>query len=154
MIIRAYRPEDAAALAQIFYDAVHIGTASYYTAAQRAAWAPICPTAEVWRARLQGLTTFVAADPAPAGFMALRPDGYLDLAFVAPDQQGRGIGSALHDAVLAHARSLTLHSLTVEASLAAHRFFLHHGWQELARQTIPRHGEQIENFRMQRFTLE
>jgi putative acetyltransferase len=153
VIIRPYQPEDAAALAQIFYDAVHYGTASHYTPAQRRAWAPLCPTAEVWAARLQGLTTFVAASPDPAGFMSLRADGYLDLAFVAPDQQGRGAGSALHAAILAHARSLTLDSLTVEASLAAHAFFLRHGWQELARQTISRHGEAIENFRMQRFTL-
>lgn len=152
MIIRPYQPEDASALAQIFYDAVHLGTASHYTAAQRRAWAPLRPSAEVWTARLQGLTTFVAATPEPAGFMSLRNDGYLDLAFVAPDQHGRGAGSALHAAILAHARALNLPSLTVEASLAAHRFFLHHGWQDLARQSIARHGEQIENFRMQRFT--
>jgi putative acetyltransferase len=154
MIIRPYQPEDASALAQIFYDAVHIGTAPYYSEAQRAAWAPLRPSAEVWAARLQGLTTFVALAPQPAGFMSLRSDGYLDLAFVAPDQQGRGTGSALHDAILRHARSLNLQSLSVEASLAAHSFFLHHGWQELTRQTIHRHGEQIENFRMQRFTTQ
>ena len=39
--------------------------------------------AEVWAARLTGLTCFVAGDPQPLGFMALRADGYLDLAFVA-----------------------------------------------------------------------
>lgn len=150
MIIRAYQPEDADALAQIFYDAVHIGAASYYTQAQRAAWAPLRPSARVWAARLQGLTTFVAAAPHPAGFMSLRNDGYLDLAFVAPDQQGRGAGSALHAAVLTQARAMDLLMLSVEASLAAHRFFLRRGWQELARQTIERHGQQIENFKMQR----
>ncbi|MGV8953407.1 MAG: GNAT family N-acetyltransferase [Cypionkella sp.] len=149
MILRAYRPVDADALAQIFYDAVHIGAAPFYSADQLAAWAPLRPSAKTWAARLRGLTTWVALAPQPVGFMSLRADGYLDLAFVAPDQQGRGAATALHTAVLAHARTQNMQQLHVEASLAAHGFFLRRGWQDLGRQTIERHGQQIDNFRMQ-----
>ncbi len=150
MIIRAYQPEDADALAQIFFDAVRIGAAAHYSTDQLAAWAPLRPSAQVWSARLEGLTTWVAVTDRPLGFMSMRGDGYLDLAFVAPEQRGRGLGHALHAAVLAEARTRALPRLTVEASLAAHSFFVRLGWQEIARQTLERHGQQIENFRMQR----
>ncbi|WP_333868478.1 GNAT family N-acetyltransferase [Cypionkella sp.] len=150
MIVRAYQPEDADALAQIFYDAVRIGAAPYYATAQLQAWAPQRPSAAVWTARLTGLICFVACDPQPVGFMALRADGYLDLAFVAPAQQRRGVASLLHQAVLTHAQGLGLRLLTTESSLAAQGFFAGKGWQTLARQSVQRHGQAIENFRMQR----
>ena len=149
MIVRPYQPEDADALAQIFYDAVRIGAAPYYAIAQLQAWAPQRPSAAVWAARLTGLTCFVACDPQPLGFMALRADGYLDLAFVAPAQQRRGAASLLHQAVLTHAQGLGLSQLTTESSLAAHGFFAGQGWQTLARQSVQCHGQAIDNFRMQ-----
>jgi putative acetyltransferase len=149
MIIRAYRPDDADALAQIFYDAVRIGAASHYTSAQLAAWAPDRPPAEAWAARLAPLTSFVAVNPAPLGFMSLRSDGYLDLAFVAPDQRGKGVAQALYAAVLAHAQSLHLPRLATAASHLARPFFRRLGWQETAAQVVERHGQQIENFRVQ-----
>ncbi len=152
--MRACEAQDADALAQIFYDAVRIGAAPFYTPEQLAAWAPLRPSGHVWAARLKGLTTFVGLAPQVAGFMSLRADGYLDLAFVTPDQQGRGLGQALHHAVLTHARAAGLTQLTVEASLAAHRFFSRLGWQEISRQTIHRHGQDIDNFKMRRSTDE
>ena len=150
MIVKRYQPADADALAQIFYDAVRIGAAPYYAPAQLQAWAPQRPSAEVWAARLTGLTCFVAGDPQPLGFMALRADGYLDLAFVAPAHQRRGVASLLHQAVLAQAQGLALPLLTTESSLAAQAFFLGKGWQMLARQSVKRQGQEIVNFRMER----
>jgi putative acetyltransferase len=150
LLIRPYRPGDADALAQIFFDAVRIGAAPKYPAAELAAWAPIRPSAEVWAARLAPLTTFVAEAHQPIGFMSLGPNGYLDLAFVAPEQRGQGVADALHAAVLAYAQSQALPLLTTEASRMARPFFLRMGWQDLARQTVERGGQRIENFKMQR----
>jgi putative acetyltransferase len=152
MIIRPYQPGDADALAQIFFDAVRIGAAPKYTEAELRAWAPVRPAAKVWAARLEGLTTFVAEADAVLGFMSLRNDGYLDLAFVAPDQRGKGVAAGLHAAVLDHARSLGVAQMTTEASRMARPFFLRMGWQEITAQTILRHGQSIENFRMRRDT--
>jgi putative acetyltransferase len=136
LLIRPYQPGDADALAQIFFDAVRIGAAPKYPAAELAAWAPIRPSAEVWAARLAPLTTFVAEAHQPIGFMSLGANGYLDLAFVAP--------------VLVYAQSQALPLLTTEASRMARPFFLRMGWQDLARQTVERGGQRIENFKMQR----
>ncbi len=149
MIIRPYHVEDADALAQIFFDAVRIGAASKYTEAQLAAWAPTRPPADVWAERLSQLITFVAANPTPLGFMSLRSDGYLDLAFVTPDQRGKGVAQLIYAALLTHAQNLNLLRLTTEASHLARPFFLRLGWQEIAAQVVERRGQRLENFKMQ-----
>ncbi|NUB43903.1 GNAT family N-acetyltransferase [Fertoebacter nigrum] len=149
MRLRPYVAEDAGALAGIFFDAVRIGAAPKYSAAELAAWAPERPTATAWAKRLAGLWTVVAeAEGRPLGFMSLAANGYLDLAFVAPDQRGRGVADALWLAVQAEARARGLHRLTTEASRMARPFFLRHGWQVEAAQQVQRHGVMLENFRM------
>lgn len=150
MQIRPCRPDDADALAQIYFDAVHIGAAPKYTAIERAAWAPTRPDATLWANRLASLITVVACDPAPEGFMSLRRDGLLDLAFVSPDRRGKGLADALHGAILDQARTLNLQGLTTDASLMARPFFLRMGWQTDAACTVQRHGVALANFRMSR----
>ena len=150
--LRPYTPADAGGLARIFHDAIRIGAAAHYTEAERRAWAPVCPSADAWRARLIGLWTLVAHGPdGPSGFMSLRPDGYLDLAFVAPDRAGQGVGSALLHATETHARATAIPRLTTQASLAARGFFLRHGWLETAPQTVERGGVKLRNFRMEKW---
>ncbi len=153
--LRRYAPADAGALARIFYDAIHIGAARHYTAAERTAWAAKVPTPEAWAKRLTGLHTLVAHDPdGPIGFFSLRPDGHLDLAFVAPPAMGQGVGAALLSATETHARDTGLTRLTADASLAAHGFLLRHGWRDIAAQTVERHGVKLRNFRMEKsFTV-
>ncbi len=149
MRVRPYRAADAGVLGGIFFEAVRIGAAPKYSAAELAAWAPLHPSPEVWAARLDGLLTLVAEEGETAlGFMSLRQDGYLDLAFLRPDQRGKGVADALYAALLAEARALGLARLTTEASRMARPFFLRHGWQELAAQVVERQGVGIENFRM------
>jgi len=149
--LRVYSPADTAALARIFFDAVQIGTAGHYTAAERTAWAGDTPETGAWAARLDGLRTLVAHGPeGPIGFMSLRHDGHLDLAFVAPRSTGQGVGVALLSATETHAKSTGLKRLTTDASLAAHGFFLRHGWREIAAQTVERHGVKLRNFRMEK----
>ena len=149
MQIRRYQPADAGALAQIFFDAVRLGAAPKYTAAELAAWAPERPSAAAWAQRLDGLTTVVAESPSGLlGFMSLRSDGYLDLAFVRPDCRGTGVAAALHSEILTEACARHLHRLTTEASRMARPFFLRMGWHLIAAQTVQRNGQSIENFRM------
>lgn len=149
MQLRPYRAQDAGALAGVFFDAVRIGAAPRYPVEVLRAWAPERPSAEAWGKRLAELWTVVAeADGAPCGFMSLREDGLLDLAFVAPGWRGRGVADALLAAVLAEARSRALPGLHTEASRMARPFFLRHGWTLDAAQEVERGGVRIENFRM------
>lgn len=149
MHLRPYHPQDAGALAGIFFDAVRIGAAPKYPAEALQAWAPKRPTAADWDKRLAGLWTVLAEDEGrPCGFMSLAAGGLLDLAFVAPDWRGRGVADALLAAVLDEARARPMPGLHTEASRMARPFFLRHGWSLDAAQEVERGGVLIENFRM------
>ena len=127
--LRAYTPEDRAAVHAVFYRAVHEGAAGHYSAAQRAAWAP-APAVDPSRPdRLAGQVCLVSESAGQiTGFMSLRGDGYLDMAFVLPEVMGKGHAAALYDAILAEAQRRALPRLTAHASLLARPFFERRGW--------------------------
>ena len=148
LIVRVARLGEAAELAEIFHRAVQ--AAERYSKAQRDAWSPDCPEAARWAARLRGLRTLVAERAGkPIGFMALREDGYLDLAFVDPDFARQGVGSVLLDGILTEARGLGLRRLWTEASLVARPFFEGRGWVVLCQQQVEKRGVEMTNFRME-----
>ncbi len=149
--IRDYRTRDAEALGGIYDRAVREGTAAFYDVAQRAVWAGYWPGGGPWEQRLAGLRTWVAeSEGAPVGFMSLGQGGHLDLAFVLPEWMGRGAAPALYEALEAHARAEGVARLDTEASHLARRFFLRHGWIEVARQDQQREGVILTNFRMEK----
>jgi len=149
--VRRYRPEDRAACALVFYRAVREGAAEFYDAAQRAAWAPSPVPDPEKPDKLAGQWCHVAERAgAVVGFMSMAQDGYLDMAFVLPEEMGRGTARALHDAVLADARAAGLTRLTVRASHLARRFFGRHGWREDARVDFAADGQVYDVFRMSR----
>lgn len=149
--LRAARPGDGAATFGVFYAAVHRGAAEAYSAEERAAWAPSPEPPPKWEAPLLSGTTLIAERRGQTvGFMTLGDDGYLDLAYVAPKQIGRGVGSALLQAIEGGARNAGLALLSTEASLVARPFFARHGWRETARQSVIRRGVALTNFRMEK----
>jgi len=148
--IRRFRPEDTAATARLFHDAVHQGTRAFYTEAQRKAWAPAVPETDSWRDRLTGQSVFVAElEGKIAGFMTLRDDGYIDLAFVAPDLTRRGIARELYRAIEAEAAKMDLQRLYAHASHVARPFFERQGWSTLRAQTVSPRGVAMTNFVME-----
>ncbi|PWE17358.1 GNAT family N-acetyltransferase [Marinicauda salina] len=147
--VRAYRQDDAPALARVLFDAVRIGAAEHYTYAQREAWAPQPPDPAGLAARLSEQTCFVAEDArGVAGFAAYDASGHLDLLHVRPDLRGTGTAGLLHDAVIDHARAAGLTALTVEASHPARRFLARLGWTLIETQTVTRNGVGLQNHRM------
>jgi len=151
MIVRGMAPGEAGLLAEIFYRSVHEGAAAAYTPAERRAWAPEQPSPAAWAARLQGLQVWVAARAGrPVGFMALTEAGYLDLAFVLPDERGQGTAALLYQALETAARRQGLVRLTSEASHLARPFLTRRGWHEIRRQTVRRNGVDLTNFQMEK----
>lgn len=149
--IRHYRPGDADALAELFYRAVHEGTAEAYSDRQRAAWAPEPPAGPAWSTRLAKAFTLVAETPeGPRGFMSLTPEGCVDLAFVLPEARGTGVAAALYRAVETEARDRGLSLIWTDASHPARRFFLKQGWRVVAEQQPEREGVKLTNYRMEK----
>ncbi len=150
-ILRPMRADDVPALCALFHAAVREGTAGHYDAAQCAAWSPAPPDPAAWAVRLAGQSVTVAEEGGTVtGFIALRADGHIDLAFVAPERAGRGIGPRLLRAVEDEARTRGLARLTVEASLVARPLFARAGWRTVRRQSVERAGVALTNFAMEK----
>jgi len=149
--IRPARVGDGPACRAVFQDAVHNGTIRAYSAEERAAWAPHSDVPARWEMRLlAGVTVVAERRGSVIGFMTLGTDGHLDLAYVAAEWAGRGVGGLLHEAVLEAAAARGLAHLSTEASLIARPFFARRGWREIARQSVIRNGVALTNFRMER----
>ncbi|TCP62420.1 GNAT family acetyltransferase [Rhodovulum bhavnagarense] len=148
--LRPARPGDGPATHAVFHAAVHRGAAHLYTAAERAAWAPSPLPPADWEALLLAEITLIAEHRGHvAGFMTLGRDGHLDLAYVAPDKAGQGIGRVLHGAIVQAARGRGLNLLDTNASLVARPFLARMGWRQTARQSTIRNGVALTNFRME-----
>ncbi|MFT7058059.1 MAG: putative acetyltransferase [Pseudorhodobacter sp.] len=108
-------------LGEVMYDAIRNGR-SLYTEAHRAAWMPRAYRGEKWHVRLAAQKVLLAKDgPEIAGFLSLTSDGYIDLAFIRPQSQGKGLFRALYQTQEADAQ--TLPRLWTHASLMAQPAF-------------------------------
>lgn len=142
-VLRPYRSEDCPVLAELFYQTVHGVCHRDYAPDQLDAWADGQVDLAAWDISFQAHTTLVAEwDGVIAGFADLRQDGYLDRLYVHKDYQGRGIATALLDAL--PGATLT------HASLTARPFLERRGWQVVREQQVERHGVKLTNFVMVR----
>ena len=143
MKLREYRSLDLPAILDLFRGTVHTVCARDYTRSQLDAWAPAELDAAAWDASLLAHHTLVAEENGViVGFADLGSDGYLDRLYVHRDWQGRGVATALCDA-LPDARS-------THASLTARPFFEKRGWHVVREQQVERRGVLLTNFVMER----
>jgi putative acetyltransferase len=149
MWIRDARPEDAAALAAVFWRAVREGPSPYSEPA-RAAWVPHRPSAEEFARRLEGLETVVAEAEEINGFMAMDAEGCLELAYVLPAQRRQGVADRLYLVLESRARARRLPALTARASRMARGFLARHGWQVVAPDPVIRGGVVLDRDAMRK----
>ncbi|MDD9977498.1 MAG: GNAT family N-acetyltransferase, partial [Boseongicola sp.] len=118
IIVRSSRESDLEALGALFHRSVREGASRMYSPEQCAAWSPMVPAGDAWRQRLAPLDTVVAErNGCIIGFMSFEPkDGYVDFAFVAPEEMGKGVAAALYAVVEGRARSVRLEPITTAAS--------------------------------------
>ena len=116
MDLRRYRAGDLPALSRLFGETVRRVNIRDYTPAQAEAWAAgeaDLLTRDDWFRRLYTLVAEV--DGQIAGYGNVDGTGYLDHLFVRWDCQGRGVATALCDALEEHCRDLGLAAVTVHA---------------------------------------
>lgn len=148
--IKAYEPGDAQTTIDIFLRAIREVASKDYSPAQIAAWAKV-DEPEVWAQYRASRPTWLAMDDGvPVGFTDLKPDGCLDMMFVDPDRQGRGIASLLLTTVEKAAREQGLQRIFTEASLTARPFFERRGFVIVAAQQVEKRGQTLANFRMEK----
>ena len=136
MVIRPYEHPDAAETLAVFISAVTETASADYTAEQVQAWAqPERRDVETWHAAMLTRNSIVATIGGEiAGFSDVSPDGYVDMMFVSPRHQRRGVARQLLAHVEAHARSEETPALSVDASITARPFFEQHGFTVEAEQ--------------------
>lgn len=151
MRVRAYTPDDAAACAEVFYRAVQEGAASQYSQEQRDVWCKAVPETAKYVERLAPLTTFVAVErQSILGFMSLRNDGELDMAFVLPEARGTGVAGKLYNAIETEAIRRGFSKITVHASHLFRPFLERRKWGVVRPNTVERDGVTLNNWVMER----
>ncbi|WP_223421046.1 GNAT family N-acetyltransferase [Tateyamaria pelophila] len=150
LVVRKSVAADADALGLVMYDAIRSGP-SRYTEAQRIAWLDRPPAGGNWAVRLSTQQVWMAeAQGEPLGFLTLDETGYIDLAFVTAAAQGKGVFSALYDALEAAAMEDGLTRLWTHASLMAQPVFEARGFRVIRHETIDRKGETLARAEMEK----
>ena len=146
MTLRDYEHRDCPILARIFYETVHTVNRRDYTQAQVDAWATGTVDLSAWDASFTAHHTLVAEeDRIITGFADMSSDGYLDRLYVHKDHQGRGIATALCDALES---ACNAPRLITHASLTARPFFEKRGYRVVKAQQVKRLGVLLPNFVM------
>jgi len=150
-VIRAYSDDDLEAIVSCFGESVRVIGARYYAPDQIAAWAPDSPDMEGWANRLRSGGVFVAdADGAIAGFVRVEDNGFVDLLYVHPNHERRGVGRELLEVACSWAASQGAHRLESEVSIAARPLFEVVGFRVEGEQSVEHRGIRFLTFRMAR----
>ncbi len=149
MIIRPSANCDLEAIVALFTASVHQIAASSYSPAQLAAWAPVPPDLEQWRARLADLETLLSErEGQVSGFVSFTWAGHIELLFSAPAFSRRGVASGLYDAAVQKLLANGVAELSTEASTEARPFFASKGFKVAEEQVVERSGVQLKRFLM------
>jgi putative acetyltransferase len=150
--VRPYAAADLDRLIALFGNSVRTIARRDYTLDQVLAWAPEEIDREGWAMRLAASDTWVATHgDCVAGFTSLEPNGHIDLLYVHPDFQSRGVASMLLRRLDGSAEARGMVRLFTEASITARHFFERRGFQTIEMQTVRRRGQELINYRMERW---
>lgn len=141
---------DYCEIADAMFDAVRNGP-SQYTDEQRKAWLPQPRTGQDWNNRLNAQKIQVAIkDSSVIGFMTLARNGYIDLAFVRPSDQGTGVFRLLYESIENLAKLAGETRVWVHASLMAQPAFSAMGFATTQMETVEIGNQSLERFVMEK----
>lgn len=155
-MIRAFRPDDAEAIAALTLAAIRVTARNAYSSDQVEAWAAGYDGRSLLASAARGDAIRVAAgkDDRPIAYAVLGTGGYLDMLYCHPDHSGRGWGSALLADAEAIARAQGAARLHAHASECARPVFARAGFRLLRRRdlTLPfaGRGVAIHNYAMEK----
>lgn len=148
MIIRKYRPDDCAEMAQLFYNTVHSVNAADYDEAQLNAWATGEVDLDAWNASfLEHYTVVADENDVIIGFGDMDSSGYLDRLYVHKDYQHIGVATAICDMLEG---AVIANEYTTHASITAKPFFEKRGYTAIKEQQVERFGVLLTNYVMKK----
>jgi putative acetyltransferase len=148
-LIRRWTERDTEALAEVFRRSVREVASRDYRPAQIEAWAAAPGEVSAWNERMQKRVVFVAEhDRRPIGFIQYEPPDHIDMTYVHPEWQRRGVASALLAALETEARKRDIPLLNVEASITSRPFFQARGYDVIMPQIVTARGQDFLNYRM------
>lgn len=151
MQLRKYKPEDCAALAELFFDTVHAVNAKDYTTAQLKAWATGKVDLNTWnQSFLKHNTVIAEINGMITGFGDMDDKGYLDRLYVHRDYQNIGIATAIVNELEQQAILSGVSLFTTHASITAKPFFEKRGYRTLKENTVIRNDTKLTNFIMEK----
>jgi putative acetyltransferase len=149
--LRPFLPADTPLLAEIFRASIEELTGDDYDVAQQQAWAAAADDEESFAAQLgEALTLIALIDGSPVGFASLKDGERIDMLYVHPAATGRGIASALCDALEKLAAARGAKRLVADASDTARGFFERRGFAPQSRNTVARGSEWLVNTTMEK----
>jgi putative acetyltransferase len=151
MQLRKYKPEDCAALAELFFNTVHAVNAKDYTLAQLKAWATGKVDLNTWnQSFLKHNTVIAEINGMITGFGDMDDKGYLDRLYVHRDYQNIGIATAIVNELEQQAILSGVSLFTTHASITAKPFFEKRGYLTLKENTVIRNDTKLTNFIMEK----
>jgi putative acetyltransferase len=149
IIIREYKPEDAQALANIYYNTIHQINIQHYTEEQVNAWAP--KTGVEWEKKFEKTKPLVALDGnIPVGFAEFEPDGHIDCFYTHHQYIGCGVGTSLMAVINEKALKNGIKRIYAEVSITARPFFEKQGFIVTQEQTVKLRGVDFINYKMEK----
>jgi putative acetyltransferase len=147
--VRPWRESDTEELGEMFRRSVREVASRDYRPAQIEAWVEAPGEIEHWNDRMRYRTTFVAAEPSRLiGFIQYDPPDHIDMTYVHPECQRKGVASALLATLEAEARRRGVALLNVEASITSRPFFAARGFDVVTPQIVTARGQEFLNYRM------
>ena len=151
-IIRTRSESDTDALVEIFRRSIRETASRDYRPEQIEAWARFADENTAWDERMNTRLVWVAEEQGkPIGFIQLELPDHIDLTYVHPEHQRKGVATALLAAVEEMARQNGVKLLKVEASITSQPFFAERGFETISPQIVTAHGLEFLNYRMEKW---
>jgi len=149
--VRRWTQADTEDLGALFRRSVREVASRDYRPAQIEAWVKAPGEIETWTERMRSRVSFVAEEAGRLiGFIQYEPPDHIDMTYVHPETQRRGVARALLAAVEAEARTRDVPLLNVEASITSRPFFEAHGFEIVTPQIVTARGQEFLNYRMRK----
>src|SRR5437764_15445949 len=151
-IIRERMESDSAALAEIFRRSIREVASRDYRPSQIEAWTRFAEENTAWDERMRNRLVWVAEEQGqPIGFIQFELPDHIDLTYVHPEHQRKGVATALLAAVEEMARQSGVKLLKVEASITSQPFFAERGFETVSPQIVTAHGLEFLNYRVEKW---